>query len=29
MPATTTVRTVRVNGLEIGYRELGTGPPVL
>jgi pimeloyl-ACP methyl ester carboxylesterase len=30
MPAmTTTVRTVRVDGMQIGYRELGAGPPVL
>jgi pimeloyl-ACP methyl ester carboxylesterase len=29
MPATTTVRTVRVDDLDIGYRELGAGPPVL
>jgi pimeloyl-ACP methyl ester carboxylesterase len=29
MPATTTVQTVRVDDLEIGYRELGAGPPVL
>ena len=29
MPTTTTVRTVRVDDLDIGYRELGAGPAVL
>ena len=29
MPATTTVRTVHVNDLDISYREAGEGPPVL
>ena len=29
MTATTTVQTLEVNGLEVAYRELGSGPPVL
>jgi haloalkane dehalogenase len=29
MPTATTVRKVRVDDLNIGYRELGAGPPVL